>query len=64
MIATFGCGSHQSLDDGAGKIPNTSFYIHTVEQLQIERNFGFQLGLEVGPVSAPDIRSIRWAMKW
>ena len=64
MRATFGCGSHQSLDDGAGEILNTSFDIHTVEQFQIERDFGFQLGLEIGPVSAPDIRSIRWSMKW
>ena len=64
MRATFGCGSHQSLDDGAGEVPNILFNIHTVEQFQIERNFGFQLGLEFGPVSAPDIRSIRWAMKW
>ena len=25
--------------------------------------FGFQVGLEFGPVSAPDIRSIRWVLE-
>ena len=63
MRATFGCGSHQSLEDGAGEEPNKCFDIHTVEQFRVERKFGFQLDLEVGSVSAPDIRTIRWAMK-
>ncbi len=63
MWATFGCGNRQSLKDRVGEVPNTRVDIHTVEQFRVERNFGFQVSLEVGPVSAPDVRSIRWAVK-
>ena len=63
MWATFGCGSRQCFEDGATGVPNTRVDIHTVEQFRVERNFGFQLSLEVGPVSAPDVRSIQWTVK-
>ena len=63
MWATFGCGSCQSLENGAGEVPNTRVHIHTFEQFRVERNFGFQVSLEVDPGSAPYVRSIRWAKK-
>jgi hypothetical protein len=54
--------SCQSPQDDAGEVLNTRVDNTTVEQFRVERNFGFQLGLDVGPVSAPD-RSIRWVVK-
>ena len=61
--ATLRSGSFQSLKDGAGKVLNTRVDIHTVMQFRVERNFGFQMGLEFGPVSAPNIRSVRWVLE-
>ena len=58
-----GCGSRQGLEDDVGEVPNICVDIHTIEQFQVERNFGFQVFLEVGPVSTPDVRSVRWVMK-
>ena len=43
MLATFGCGSRQSLEDSAGEAPNTRVDVHTVEHFLVERNFGFQV---------------------
>ena len=61
--ATLRSGSFQSPKDGAGEVLNTRVNIHTIMQFRVERNFGFQLGLEFGPVSAPDIRSILWVLE-
>ena len=55
MRATIGCGSRRSLEDGAGEFPNTRVDIHTIEEFRVEGNFGFQMSLEVGPVSAHDV---------
>jgi hypothetical protein len=32
-------------------------------QFRVERNLVFQVSLEVGPVSVPEIRAIRWVKK-
>jgi hypothetical protein len=32
-------------------------------EFRVERNFGFQVGLEFGPVSMSDVRAIRWVLK-
>ena len=61
--ATLRSGSFQSPKHGAGEVHNTLVDIHPIMQFQVERNFGFQVGLEFGPVSAPDIRSIRWLLE-
>ena len=36
---------------------------HPIVQFRIERNMIFQVSLEVGQISAPEIRAIRWVMK-
>ena len=61
--ATLRSGSFQSPKNGAGEVLNTRVDIHTIMQFRVERDFGFQVGLEYGPVSAPDIRSIRWVLE-
>jgi len=35
---------------------------HPVVQFRIERNLIFQVSLEFGPVSEPEIRAIRWVL--
>ena len=52
-----------SPEDGPGEILNTGVDSHPVVQFRVERNLFFQLGLEVGTVSAPEIRAIRWVVE-
>ena len=47
----------------AGEVLNACVDCHSIVQLRIERNFIFQMSLEVGPISAPEIRAIRWVMR-
>ena len=61
--ATFGSRCRQNLQDGAGEILNACVDCHPIVQFRIERNMIFQVSLEVGPISAPEIRAIRWVMK-
>ena len=61
--ATFGSRCRQSLQDGAGVILNACVDCHPIVQFRIERNMIFQVILEFGPISAPEIRVIRWLMK-
>jgi hypothetical protein len=51
-----------SLENGAGVL-NARVDCHSVVQFRIELNLIFQLSLEVGPVSAPEIRAIRLVLK-
>jgi len=59
MRATLRSGNFQSRKNGAGEVLNTRVDNLAVKQFWFERNLGFQVGLEIGPVSSPDIRSIR-----
>jgi len=61
--ATFGSRYRQSLQDGAGKILNACVDCHPIDQFRLERYMIFQVSLEVGPISAPEIKAIRWVMK-
>jgi hypothetical protein len=61
--ATLKIGSCQISKDGAGEVLNTCVDILAFVQFRDEWDFCFQVGLDVGPVSAPDIRSIRWVWK-
>ena len=61
--ATFGSRCRQSLQDGSGEILNAYVDCHPIVLFRIERNMIFQVSLEVGPISAPEIRAIRWMMK-
>jgi hypothetical protein len=63
MRATLRSESCQSLKDGVGEVLNTRVDILAVVQLWDQRNFVLQVGLEVGPISAPDNRSIRWMLE-
>ena len=47
------------LQDGTGEVLNARVNCHPVVQFRIERKLIFQVSLEVGPVSAPEIRAIR-----
>jgi hypothetical protein len=61
--ATLRSGSCQSPKNGAGEVLDTRVDILAGVQFRDERNFGFQMGLEFGPVSTSDIRSLRWLLK-
>jgi hypothetical protein len=63
MWATFGSRCRQSLQDGAGEVLNARVDCHPIVQFRIEQNLIFQVCLEVGPISAPEIGAIRWVMK-
>ena len=60
---TFGSRCRQSLQDGGGEILNACVDCHPIVQFRIERNMTFQVSLDVGPISAPEIRAIRWVIK-
>jgi len=60
--ATFGSRCRQRLQDGAGEILNACVDCHPIVQFRIERNMTFEVNLEVGPISAPEISAIRWVM--
>jgi hypothetical protein len=61
--ATLGSRCGKSLQNGAGEVLNARVDCHPVVQFRVEQNLVFQVNLEVGPVSAPEIRAIRWVMK-
>ena len=61
--ATLGSRCRQSLQNSAGEVLNARVDCHPVAQFRIERNLIFQVSLEVGPVSAPEIRAIQWVLK-
>jgi hypothetical protein len=61
--ATLGSRCRQSLQDGAGEVLNACGDCHPIVQFRIERNLIFQVCLEVGPNSAPEIGAIRLLMK-
>jgi hypothetical protein len=63
MRATLRSRCGQSLQNGAGEVLNARVDGHPVVQFRIERNLIFQVSLEVGPDSAPEIRAIRWVLK-
>jgi hypothetical protein len=50
----------QSLQDRAGEILNARINSNPVVQFRVGRILIFQVILEVGPVSVPEIRAIRW----
>jgi len=60
--ATFESRCCHSFQDGAGEVLNARVNCHPVVYFQIERNLIFQVSLEVGPDSAPEIRAIRWVL--
>jgi hypothetical protein len=53
----------QSLQDSAGEVLNACVDCHPIVQFRVERNLIFQVCLEVGPISAPEIGPIWWVMK-
>jgi len=59
---TLGSRCRQSLQNGAGEVLNARVDCIPVVQFRTERNLIFQVSLEVGPVSAPEIRAIRWVL--
>ena len=61
--ATLGIWRCQSPPNGAGEVLRPYVDWHLVVQFWMKRNYLFQLRLEVGPVSAPEVRVIRWVMK-
>jgi hypothetical protein len=61
--ATLGSRCCKSLQNGAGEVLNAHVDCHPIVGFRIERTLVFQVSLEVGPVSAPEIRAIRWVMK-
>ena len=61
--AIFGSICRQSLQDGTGEILNAFVDCHPIVQFRVERNFIFQVSLEVGPISSSGIRAIRWVVK-
>jgi len=61
--ATFGSRCRQRLQHGAGEILIACVDCHPIVQFRIERNITLQVRLEFGPISAPEIRAIRWVMK-
>ena len=58
--ATFGSGSWQSLQNGAGQVRNALVDSHPVVQFQVDWHFVFKAGLEIDPVSAPAIKASGW----
>jgi hypothetical protein len=60
---TLGNRSCQSLQDDARKVLNACVDCHPIVKFRIERNLIFQVSLELGPISAPEIMAIRWVMK-
>jgi hypothetical protein len=61
--ATFWSRCRHSLQDVAGEVLDARVDCHPVVQFRIERNFIFQVSLEIGPVSAPVVRAIRWVVE-
>jgi hypothetical protein len=61
--ATLGSGLRQSLQDSAEKVLNACVDCHPIVQFRVKRNLIFQLGLEVGSISAAEFEAIWWAMK-
>jgi len=55
-----GSGSCQILQNGARHVLNTRVYCHSIVKFRVDRNFVIQVGLEVGPVSALEIKAIQW----
>jgi hypothetical protein len=49
----------QSLQNGAGEVINACVNCHLVVHFWIEWHEIFQVSLEVGPVSAPEVGAIR-----
>ena len=58
-----GSRCRQSLRNCAGEFLNIRVDCHPIVQFRIEQNLIFQMDLEVGPVSTPEIRAIRWVLK-
>jgi hypothetical protein len=61
--ATLGIRCRQSIQHGAGEVLNARVDCHTVVQFLIERNYIFQVLLEVGLFIAPEIRAMRCVLK-
>jgi hypothetical protein len=57
--ATLGIKCGKSLQNGTGNVHNARVDCHPFGQFRIERNLVLEGILEVGPVSAPEIRAIR-----
>jgi hypothetical protein len=60
MRVILGSGSCQSLQNDAGQVLNALVDCHLLVLFRVHQNFIFQADLEVGPVSAPEIRAIWW----
>ena len=60
---TLGSRCRQSLQRGTGEILNAPVDCYPVEQFRVETNLSFLVSLEVGPVSEPEIKTIRWVLK-
>jgi hypothetical protein len=61
--ATFEIKCRQILRDDAEEVLNSCIDCHPIVQFQIERNLIFEMCLEVGPISVPEIGAFRWVMK-
>jgi hypothetical protein len=61
--ATLGSRCYQSLQNAAGEVVNARVDCHHFVQFRILRNLIFQVNLDVGAVSAPEIRAIGWVLK-
>jgi hypothetical protein len=61
--ATFGSGYRQSHMNGAGDVVNAHVVSHFILQIQVERNFIFQISLEFGPINTPGFSTIRWLVE-
>ena len=61
--ATFGSRCRQGLQDDPGEVLNACVDCHPVLQYRVERNLIVQVSIEVGPVSATEIRTIRLVLK-
>jgi len=53
----------RDLQNGNGEVLNACVDCHPFVKLRNEGNLIFQVSLELGPISAPEIRAIRWVMK-
>jgi hypothetical protein len=58
--ATLRTECRQSLKNGAAEFFNTRVDSHLIVQFRFERNLIFQIRLEVGRVSAPEVSATRW----
>jgi hypothetical protein len=62
-IEARGWSRGRRLGEVAGEVLNTRVDSHIIMHFRVERNFGFQVRLEVGQVSKFEVRANRWVLK-